>query len=74
MIDIATKQLIDKYNNDLERYYEGCEYIKTHYNGDKYYPLLLDILDDINIELELIQKEMNPTTDEILNGINISEV
>lgn len=71
MIDIATKQLVNKYNSDLKRYYAGCEYIKTHYNGDEYYPLLLDILDDINIELEYIQKEMNPTKEEILNGIKI---
>ena len=39
-----------KYNNLLNRYYNGCKYLKENPNDiDKFLPELLKILENINI-------------------------
>ena len=55
-----------KYNKLLERYYNGCNYLNNNIGKyDKYIPLLLDILNDMN---KIINENPSMTNDEILNG------
>lgn len=56
----------EEYNHLLQRYYNGCEYLKSHSEEEeKYLNLLLNILEDLNIILE---KNKINNTEEILNG------
>lgn len=55
-----------KYNKLLKRYYNGCKYLSENLNEcDKYLPLLLQILDNINI---IILENNITDTEIILNG------
>ena len=56
----------EEYNHLLQRYYNGCEYLKNHpEEEEKYLNLLLNILEKLNIILE--NNKIN-NTEEILNG------
>ena len=59
------QKLKQKYNNLLQRYYNGCNYIEEHSKeADKYLPKVLEILDKLN----QILKHIPATEEEILNG------
>lgn len=60
------------YNHNLQRYYNGCNYLMTHDDKtNKWLNLLNSILEDMNIYLKEIEKEQEVTDDEILNGFKI---
>lgn len=62
------------YNYNLNRYYNGCNYISANgENADKYYNELFDILDNLNLLLKEIMKEEDITENEILNGFKINK-
>jgi len=59
------QNLKEIYNNTLERYYKGCNYLTEHPNEwDKYEKVVLGLLDNLNKILERIPA----TEEEILNG------
>lgn len=63
------KELKQKYNKILQRYYNGCNYIEEHTEeADKYLPALQDLLNKIN---KILEKIPNATENEILNGFKI---
>lgn len=63
------KDLKWNYNKNLTRYYNGCNYLILHNDEiDKWLPSLLEILEDMNILLEEIRKEIEVSDSEILNG------
>ena len=62
-------QLKWEYNNTLNRYYNGCNYLEEHINEeDKYMPLLLELLEKIENLIDKIQERQTVTTEEILGG------
>jgi len=57
------------YNEILQRYYNGCNYIAEHIEEvDKYLPTVLDLLNKLN---SIIKKIGNMTDKEILEGFKI---
>lgn len=65
-------QLKWEYNNTLNRYYNGCNYIEEHLEeADKYLPVVLELLDKINNILEQIQKKQFISEAEILGGFEL---
>ncbi len=65
-------QLKWEYNNTLNRYYNGCNYLEEHINEEnKYMPLLLELLAKIEKLIDKIQKIQVVTTEEILGGFKI---
>lgn len=63
------KELKQKYNYYLKRYYDGCNYIEEHLEQiDKYLPSVQGFLSNINTILEEIMKHGNVTDKEILEG------
>ena len=65
-------QLKGEYNNTLNRYYNGCNYLEEHINEEnKYMPLLLELLAKIEKLIDKIQKIQVVTTEEILGGFKI---
>lgn len=57
------------YNRNLTRYYNGCNYLILHNEEtEKWLPMLLEILNDMNVLLEEIQKTTLVSNEEILNG------
>ena len=62
------------YNQNLERYYRGCEYLEQHRDEiDKYLPELNKISNNLNLILEQIMKYEHVTDDEIINGFTLEE-
>lgn len=60
------------YNHSLERYCNGCNYIMEHgEEADKWINMLLSILEDMNIYLDEIEKTVDVSDDEKLNGFNV---
>ncbi len=60
------RNLKHQYNNILQRYYNGCNYIEEHMEeSEKYLPKVLELLDRLNKILKQIPKA---TEEEILNG------
>lgn len=54
------------YNQTLQRYYNGCDYLFQHSEEwDKYMPAVMELLKKINF---IISKIPNITEEEILNG------
>lgn len=54
------------YNQILQRYYNGCNYIEEHIDQvEKYLPEILKLLDILN---QILEKIPNATEEEILNG------
>ncbi len=57
------------YNEILQRYYNGCNYIEEHIEeADKYLPSVKELLNRLNL---LIEKIGNITEKEILEGFEI---
>lgn len=65
--------LKQKYNSLLVRYYKGCTYILENNVTEKEYKLLIDIKKSLENTLSEIEKQYNPTSDEILSGFNLGE-
>ncbi len=60
------QRLKETYNQTLQRYYNGCNYIEEHLEEtDKYLPKVLELLDKLN---KILEKIPNATKEEILNG------
>lgn len=61
--------LKQQYNQTLQRYYNGCNYIEEHIEeADKYLPVVKELLNRLNQILERIPKA---TEEEILEGFKI---
>lgn len=61
-------ELKQRYNYILQRYYNGCNYLlENPKEWDKYLPVVLELLDELNKILEKIEA----TKEEILNGFKI---
>lgn len=59
-------KLKQEYNKTLQRYYNGCNYIKEHLDeADKYLPIVLTLLNNIN---GILNRIPNKTKEEIMNG------
>lgn len=59
-------KLKNMYNEILQRYYNGCNYIEEHLSEvDKYLPKVLELLDKLN---KILEKIPNATEGEILDG------
>lgn len=65
--------LKQKYNSLLVRYYKGCTYILENNVTEKEYKLLIDIKKSLESTLSEIEKQYNPTNDEILSGFKLGE-
>ena len=63
--------LKQQYNSLLVRYYKGCTYILENNVTEKEYKLLLDIKKSLENILSEIEKQYNPTSDEILSGFKL---
>lgn len=65
-------QLKWEYNNTLNRYYNGCNYLEEHVSDtDKYMPLLLELLNKIEILIGRIEEKQTVSTEEILAGFEL---
>lgn len=65
-------QLKWEYNNTLNRYYNGCNYLEENVSDtDKYMPLLLELLKNIETLINKIQEKQIVTTEEILGGFEL---
>ena len=63
------QNLKEIYNQTLQRYYNGCNYIEQHIEElDKYLPVVQQLLSKLNLIIEEIG---NMTEQEILEGFNI---
>ena len=63
------QNLKEIYNQTLQRYYNGCNYIEQHIEEvDKYLPAVEGLLNKLNL---LIKQIGNMTEKEILEGFNI---
>lgn len=68
----AIYQLKWNYNHNLNRFYNGCNYLEEHTEQiDKFLPTLLEIKESLELFLEEIMKEQTVTNDEVLNGFNL---
>lgn len=57
------------YNQTLQRYYNGCNYIAEHIEEvDKYLPVIEGLLNKLNL---LIKQIGNMTEQEILEGFEV---
>lgn len=65
--------LKQQYNSLLVRYYKGCTYILENNVTEKEYKLLIDIKKSLENTLSEIEKQYNPTSDEILSGFKLGE-
>ena len=55
-------QLKWEYNNTLNRYYNGCNYLEGHMSDtNKYMPLLLELLEKIEALIDKIQEKQSVT-------------
>ena len=60
------------YNYNLKRYNNGCNYLEKHRNEiDKWIPELMNILENINLLLEEIEKNIDVNDKEILEGFEL---
>lgn len=60
------------YNHNLNRYYNGCNYIEQNkQDTDKYLAELLSIKEDLEIILTEIMKNEKVSEEEILNGFKL---
>lgn len=65
-------QLKWEYNNTLNRYYNGCNYLEEHIGEeDRCMPLLLELLEKIESLIDKIQERQVVTTEEILGGFEL---
>lgn len=60
------------YNHNLNRYYNGCNYIEQNkQDTDKYLAELLSIKENLEILLTEIMKNEKVSEEEILNGFKL---
>jgi len=65
-------QLKWEYNNNLNRYYNGCNYVTENSNQfDKYIDEIMKIKNNMERILEKIQSKENVTEAEILGGFQL---
>jgi len=65
-------QLKWKYNNTLNRYYNGCNYITDNPEQfDKYINKVMELKAEIDRLLDKIMDKQNVTTEEILGGFEL---
>lgn len=65
-------QLKWEYNNTLNRYYNGCNYIEEHIEEEnRYLPVVLELLNKVNLLLKKIQEKQLVTEEEILGGFEL---
>lgn len=64
-------QLKWEYNNTLNRYYNGCNYIEEHTEENKYIPAVLELLNKVKVLLKKIQEKQIVTEEEILGGFKL---
>lgn len=58
--------LKQEYNKNLQRYYDGCNYLFNHpTEWDKYLPVVKELLNKMN---EILKEMPQATEEEILNG------
>lgn len=63
------EELKQKYNELLQRYYNGCNYIEEHIEeADKYLPAINNLLNGLN---KILTKIPEAAEEEILNGFKI---
>lgn len=68
----ALDELKSNYNYYLLRYNKGCDYLEKNISEiDKWTSELLDIIENLNLLLEEIQKNTEVSNYEILNGFKI---
>lgn len=61
------------YNNSLNRYYNGCNYVTDNPEmANDYMDSIMKLKHNCEIYLDRIMKHERVTTDEILNGFNLS--
>lgn len=58
------QNLKELYNQTLQRYYNGCNYIEEHQEY-KYIPVVQELLNKLN---KILEKIPQATEEEILNG------
>lgn len=69
---VNLQQIKWDYNNTLNRYYNGCNYLIDYPEQfDKYIDKLMELKDKLNMFLEQIMKEENVTSEEILGGFKL---
>lgn len=62
------------YNNNLNRFYNGCNYITENPEQfDNYIDKVMALKHNCEVFLSRIEKKQKVTEDEILNGFNLSE-
>lgn len=60
------------YNNNLRRYYNGCNYLEEHPNEfEQYIDELMRIKENLEILLSEIEEEQKVTGQEILGGFEL---
>lgn len=66
------KELKEKYNYILNRYYNGCNYIEEHPEQfDKYFDKIMEFKNEIEKILDEIQKTEKVSEEDILGGFKI---
>lgn len=71
MVDL--KQIKWEYNNVLNRYYNGCNYLIDNPNEfDKYINIIMELKSKLDELINIIIKRQNITEDEILGGFTLN--
>lgn len=66
------KELKERYNYILKRYYNGCNYIEEHPEQfDKYFDKIMEFKNEIEKILDEIQKTEKVSEEDILGGFKI---
>ena len=69
---VELKQIKWEYNNILNRYYNGCNYLIDNPDEfDKYINIITELKNKIDELLNIIMKQQRVTEDEILGGFII---
>ena len=69
---VELKQIKWEYNNILNRYYNGCNYLIDNPDEfDKYINIITELKNRIDELLNIIMKQQRVTEDEILGGFTI---
>ena len=69
---VELKQIKWEYNNILNRYYNGCNYLIDNPDEfDKYINIITELKNKIDELLNIIMKQQRVTEDEILGGFTI---
>ena len=69
---VNLKELKMDYNFNLNRLYNGCNYLDEHPEDcDKYLNELFKIYNKVDVIIRQIEKYQEVTSDEVLGGFNI---